>query len=79
MSVQQDDTRSQLSSRVAAPAGHGARGDPAAGCSCDAMSLPSPAGAFLVLRIAGEVDLSTVDTMQAACLRLAAATRPALG
>ena len=30
------------------------------------MSLPSPAGAFIVLRIAGEIDLSTVDTMQAA-------------
>lgn len=66
MSVQQDDTRSQLSPRVATPAVHGARGDPAAWCSCSAMSLPSPAGAFIVLRIAGEVDLSTVDTMQAA-------------
>ncbi len=66
MSVQQDDTRSPLSPRVAAPAIHGARGDPAAGCLCDAMSLPSPAGALAVLRIAGEIDLATVDTLQAA-------------
>lgn len=65
MSVQQDDTRSQLSPRVAAPAIHRALGDPA-GCSCNAMSLPSPAAAFIVLRIAGEIDLSTVDTMKAA-------------
>ena len=66
MSIQQDDTRPQLSPRVAALAIHGARGDPAAGCSCNAMSLPSQAGAFIVLRIAGEIDLSSVDTMQAA-------------
>jgi anti-anti-sigma factor len=66
MSVLQDDTRTQRSPRVAAPAIRGARGDPATWCSCNAMSLPSPAGAFIVLRIAGEVDLSTVDGMQAA-------------
>lgn len=69
MSVEQDDTRSQLSPRVAAPAIHGARGDPAAWCSCSAMSSPSPAGAFMVLRIAGEVDLSTVQAALADALR----------
>jgi hypothetical protein len=74
MSVQ-DDTRSQLSPRVAAPAIHGARGDPAAWCSCNAMSLPSPAGAFNVLRIAGEI--ATVDNHAGrACRRPAATTHP---
>lgn len=66
MSVQQDDTRSQPSPHVAAPAIHGARGDPTAWCSCSAVLLPSPAGAAIVLGIAGEIDLATVDAMQAA-------------
>lgn len=64
MSVQQDDTRSEERPRVAAP--EAALGDAAAQCSCTATSLPSPAGEIVVLRVAGEVDLSTLPVLQAA-------------
>jgi anti-anti-sigma factor len=49
----------------------GPRPDPAtteagASCSCEAMSLATPAGEIIVLRVAGEVDLLTLAVLQAA-------------
>jgi anti-anti-sigma factor len=35
-------------------------------CSCSTTSIPAPAGEVLVLRVAGEVDLLTIDVLQGA-------------
>lgn len=42
------------------------RVDAAALCSCSVTSIPAPAGEVLVLRVAGEVDLLTIDVLQGA-------------
>jgi anti-anti-sigma factor len=43
-----------------------ARVDAAAMCSCTATSIPAPAGEVLVLRVAGEVDLLTIEVLRGA-------------
>ena len=43
-----------------------ARDDAAALCSCTATSIPAPAGEVRVLRVAGEVDLLTIEVLQGA-------------
>jgi anti-sigma B factor antagonist len=35
-------------------------------CSCTATSIPAPAGEVRVLRVAGEVDLLTIEVLQGA-------------
>src|SRR5688500_8043398 len=69
MSVLQADIRSGRRRGLAAPRVHDvqrARVDAAASCSCTATSIPAPAGEVLVLRVAGEVDLLTLDVLQGA-------------
>jgi hypothetical protein len=66
MSVQQVDARSDHCRRVAVPTVDRALDSAAALCSCTSTSLSSPAGEVIVLRVAGEVDLSTVSVLQAA-------------
>ena len=66
MLVQQVDTRSEHCRRVAVPTVDRALDSAAALCSCTSTSLPSSAGEVIVLRVAGEVDLSTVPVLQAA-------------
>jgi hypothetical protein len=66
MSVQQVDARSEHCRRVAVPTLDRVLDDAAALCSCTSTSLSSPAGEVIVLRVAGEVDLSTVSVLQAA-------------
>jgi anti-sigma B factor antagonist len=69
MSVVQDGFRSEQRRRLAAPLVHEiqrARVDAVALCSCTATSIPSPAGEILVLQVAGEVDLHTIEVLQGA-------------
>jgi hypothetical protein len=69
MSVLQIDTRSGQRRGPAVPRVHDiqrARVDAAAACSCTATSIPTPAGEVLVLRVAGEVDLLTIEVLQGA-------------
>lgn len=61
MSVQHDDIGAAARS---APTVIGTRGEPYSGCRCALTALPSPVGNIVVLRIAGELDLSTVDLVQ---------------
>lgn len=82
MSDQRDTVRSAPRS-IAAPAVYGARGDPAPGaagqaswCTCSTTAIPAPAGPVIVLRVAGEVDLSTIDLLRTA-LDTLLAQRPA--
>jgi anti-sigma B factor antagonist len=67
MSVLQVDIRSgQRRGRAAPHDVQRARVDAAALCSCTATSIPTPAGEVLVLRVAGEVDLLTIEVLQGA-------------
>jgi anti-anti-sigma factor len=69
MSELRNDSRSERRRGLAAPRAHDvhrARVDAAALCSCTPTSIPAPAGEVLVLRIAGEVDLLTIPTLQGA-------------
>lgn len=69
MSVLQVDIRSGRRRGPAATRVHDiqrARVDVAAACSCTATSIPTPAGEVLVLWVAGEVDLLTIDVLQGA-------------
>jgi anti-anti-sigma factor len=66
MSVLQDVKRSEHRRRLAAPRVQNLRPtrDAASSCSCSATSIPAPAGEVLVLRVAGEVDLLTIEVLQ---------------
>jgi anti-anti-sigma factor len=64
MSVEQVGIRA--GQRCPVTAACGTLADAAALCSCAAMSLVSSAGEIIVLRVAGEVDLSTLPVLQAA-------------
>jgi anti-anti-sigma factor len=69
MSVLQADIRSEQRRGLAAPRVHEvqrARVDAAALCSCTTTSISAPAGEVLVLRVAGEVDLLTIEVLQGA-------------
>jgi anti-anti-sigma factor len=69
MSVLQDDIRSERRRGPPASRVHEiqrAQVDAAALCSCTATSIPAPAGEVLVLRVAGEVDLLTIEVLQGA-------------
>lgn len=66
MSVQRSDSQSERPVSVPRSAAAGARGDPGGGCWCSTMVLPSPTGEVIVLRVAGEVDLSSVAVLRAA-------------
>jgi anti-anti-sigma factor len=69
MPVLRDDIRSRPRRRLAVRRVHDPRRtrvDAAALCSCSATSIPAPAGEVLVLRVAGEVDLLTIDVLQGA-------------
>lgn len=68
MSDQRDTARSAPRSD-AATAMYGARGDLPAGamrCTCSTTAIPAPHGQVIVLRVAGEVDLCTVDHLRTA-------------
>ncbi len=66
MSVQQDEARAPGGARAEVTEALGARGDLVPLCSCSAMSLPSPTGEVIVLRVAGEVDLCSLPVLRAA-------------
>jgi anti-anti-sigma factor len=68
MSVLQDVKQSEHRRRLAAPRVQNLRltRDAASSCSCSATSIPAPAGEVLVLRVAGEVDLLTIEVLQGA-------------
>jgi anti-anti-sigma factor len=67
MSVQHDGLSTEQRPHLTAPTWHGARGDPTGRCTCDTTSVSSPTGeSIVVLRVAGEVDLATVDLLATA-------------
>jgi anti-sigma B factor antagonist len=70
MSVLHDVSRSEQRRRPAAAHVHDLRRptrvDAAALCTCSATSIPAPAGQVLLLRVAGEVDLLTIEVLQGA-------------
>ena len=65
---------------VTAPAVPGARGDPMTGpgsrLTCSSTAVSGPTGPVVVLRVAGEVDLCTVDLLRSA-VGAVVAQRPA--
>lgn len=73
MSDPRDDARSAPGD-VAAPAEQGARGG-GTWCTCHTTAIPAAEGGVIVLWVAGEVDLCTVDLLQNA-LGTALAQRP---
>lgn len=76
MSDQRDTARSERRYDAI----HGARGDPAAGQAtwrtCSTTASPGPNGPLTVLRVEGEVDLTTIDLLHTA-LDSELAQRPA--
>jgi anti-anti-sigma factor len=66
MSIQHEGISSEQRSHVAVPLLHVPRGDPVR-CTCSTTSMSSPTGeSIVVLQVAGEVDLSTVDFLATA-------------
>jgi anti-anti-sigma factor len=64
MSMQQHDVSAEQRRHVAAPARYGARGDPTVWCTCSTTSTSSSSStgaSIIVLRVAGELDLATVE------------------
>jgi anti-anti-sigma factor len=68
MSMLHDGISSEQRHHVTAPTmPGGARGDPTVRCTCTTTSVSSPRGAsIVVLQVAGEVDLGTVDFLATA-------------
>jgi anti-anti-sigma factor len=67
VSIQHHDISSEQRHDVAAPALYGARGDPTVRCGCSATTTSSPMGeSIIVLRVAGELDLATVEFLTTA-------------
>jgi anti-anti-sigma factor len=67
MSIQHDGISTEQRRHLTAPTRHGARGDPSVRCICSATSVTSPTGeSIVVLQVAGEVDLATVDFLATA-------------
>ncbi len=72
MSVQDDVRAVDRRGREPGPTALGARGDPGDGCRCTVTALRSPAGVVVVLRVDGEIDMSTVGLLETALLGLLA-------
>jgi anti-anti-sigma factor len=67
MSIQHDGISAEQRRHLTAPTRRGARGDPAVRCTCSTTSVSSPTGqSIVVLQVAGEVDLATVDFLATA-------------
>lgn len=64
MSALQDATSSPSLSRAAACHVDDGLDEASVVCSCHATSVPAPAGEIVVLRVAGEVDRSTLGILQ---------------